>query len=405
MTSENRRVLVLAGSQAITLTVVVLAFTLGAILGDDLAADKSLATLPNALMVIGTAVATVPASFLIRRLGWRGAFLIGTALGLAGGLLGVYAIHTRSFVLLALAYGLLGTYQSFGNYHRFAAAEAASEAFRGRAISWVLAGGVVAAVAGPQLAKWGESLFATASYAGAFGLVALLAVSASLLLLLLDLERPSTGVDASPTRPLSTIARQPVFFVALASAAIGYGVMVLAMTAAPLAMVGHHHHGLDDAAFAIQLHVLGMFLPSFFTGTLIRRFGLLRIMGVGVLLLAGHVVIALSGVAVPHFVSALVLLGIGWNFLYVGGTTLLTESYRPSERAKTQALNDFAVFGVVAAASLAAGWLLHHFGWEAVNYAVLPFLALVGGLLVWYGFRGRATRDTTPEYTVTKSLT
>lgn len=405
MTSEKRRVLVLAGSQAVMLTVVVLAFTLGAILGHELAADKSLATLPNALMVIGTAVATVPASFLIRRLGWRGAFLVGTGLGLAGGLLGFYALHTGSFMLFTLAYGLLGMYQSFGNYHRFAAAEAASEAFRGRAIAWVLAGGVVAAVAGPQLAEWGESLFGTARYTGAFALVVLLAVSASLILFFLDLGRPSVAVDASPARPLTAIARQPAFFVALAAAAIGYGAMVLAMTAAPLAMVAHHHHGVGDAAFVIQLHVLGMFLPSFVTGTLIQRFGLTRIMGAGVLLLAGHILIALSGVAVAHFVSALVLLGIGWNFLYVGGTTLLTESYRPSERAKTQAVNDFAVFGVVAAASLSAGWLLHHFGWQAVNYAMLPFLALIGGLIVWYGFRRRADRAATPEYAVTKSLT
>lgn len=407
MIAEKRRVLLLAASQTVTLTVIVLAFTLGAILGHELAADKSLATLPNALMVIGTAVATIPAALLVRRLGWRGALLAGTGLGLGGGLLGFYALSAGSFALFALAYGLLGMYQSFGNYHRFAAAEAASDAFRSRAVSWVLSGGVVAAIAGPKLAEWGLSLLGDAPYTGAFALAALLAVSAILVLLFLDMGRPGAGADTSPARSLVTVARQPAFFVATTSAAIGYGAMVLAMTAAPLAMVGHHRHGIGDAAFAIQLHVLGMFLPSFFTGGLIRRFGLLRVMSTGIVLLAGHVVIALSGVAVAHFVSALVLLGIGWNFLYVGGTVLLTATYRPSERAKAQALNDFIVFGVVAAASLSAGWLLHHFGWQAVNYAILPFLALAGGLIVWFGLRRRALRAAggiAPEYAITKSL-
>lgn len=403
MNRENRNVLVLAGAQAIMLTVVVLAFTLGAILGHDLADDKSLATLPGALAVIGTAAATLPASLAIRRLGWRGAFLAGAAVGLAGGGLAFIALLTRSFALLALAYALIGVYQSVGNFHRFAAAEAASERTRSRAIAWVLAGGVVAAIAGPLLAERGERLIGTAPYAGAFALVVVLAAAAGVTLLALDLAAPGTERDSAPARPLSAIARQPAFVVALAAAAVGSGVMMLAMTAAPLAMVSHRH-GVGDAAFAIQLHVLGMFLPSFATGALIRRFGLVRVMGAGVLLLGGHVAIALAGVAVAHFVSALVLLGVGWNFLYVGGTTLLTETYRPSERAKTQALNDFVVYGVVAVATLSAGWLLHHLGWEAVNYSALPFLALVGGLLVWFGRRPRTAGAAATEYAVTKSV-
>lgn len=218
-----------------------------------------------------------------------------------------------------------------------------------------------------------------------------LSLAATVLLLFIDIPHARAARLQASGRSLGTIVRQPTFVVAVSGAAVGYGVMILAMTATPLAMVAHHHP-VSDAAFVIQAHVLGMFLPSFFTGTIIQRLGVLPVMFTGLVLLGLHVAIAMSGNELLYFISALVLLGIGWNFLYVGGTTLLTEAYAPEEKAKVQAANDFLIFGVVVAASFSSGALLNAFGWRGVNVVALPFLIGAGALILWHGVRRRALR-------------
>ena len=299
--------------------------------------------------------------------------------------------ETRAFLVLILnsiaitliwmiANMLVGCYQAFAQYYRFAAADAASENFKSRAISWVIAGGVIAAVAGPNLVRFTQNT-GTAPSALTFLTMAVLAALAIVLLSQLALPPVNTTESHEPARTLPVIMRQPIFLTALAGSSVGAAVMLLVMTATPLAMqlCGQP---IGAAATVIQWHVLGMFAPSFFTGNLIRRFGVLTIMGSGVVLLLGHVVIALSGVEFLHFLSGLILLGVGWNFLFVGGTTLLTEAYRPGERAKVQAMHDFLMFGAVTIATFSSGSLLSNFGWQAVNLAVLPFLAVALTMII-----------------------
>lgn len=375
MTREARVVLALAVAQALFQTASVLIMTVGGLAGRLLAPDPVLATVPIACVALGTATATIPASLLMGRLGRRPGFVLGALLGVLGGGLAAWAIVIGSFGLLCVGTALVGAYQGFAQFYRFAAAEASSGAFRSRAISLVLAGGVVAAVAGPHLGAMTRDLFDPATYAGSFLVVLVVSALAAVLLAATPLTAEAVGDGADmPARPLGEIARQPRFIAAVVGAAVGAGVMVLVMTATPLSMVAHHHD-VSGAAFVIQWHVLGMFVPSFFTGWLISRFGLTPMMLTGVVLLLIHVMIATTGVALAHFLSGLILLGVGWNFLYVGGSALLTETYWPSERAKVQALNDFLIVGVVAASSFSAGALLDGFGWRGLNLAAIPLLA------------------------------
>ncbi|HEX2559719.1 MFS transporter, partial [Phenylobacterium sp.] len=383
MTHERRVVLSLAIAQALFQTSAVLLVTVGGLAGQMLAPDTALATLPIACVALGTAVATLPASLLMGRVGRRPGFVLGALLGASGGGLAAFAMLTESFPLLCVATGLVGGYQGFAQFYRFAAAEAASEAFRSRAISLVLAGGVVAALVGPHLGAVTKDLIGPAAYAGSFLAVLALSLVAAVVVAATPLPSATAGGEAAePPRPLPMIMRQPKFIAALVGAAVGYAVMVLVMTATPLSMVGHHH-GVADAAFVIQWHVLGMFVPSFFTGWLVKRFGLTVMMLTGVLLLLTHVAVAMSGIALLNYLSGLVLLGVGWNFLYVGGSTLLTETYRPSERSRVQGLNDFLIVGVAAAASFSAGALVEAFGWRGLNLAAVPFLMIAGAALVF----------------------
>jgi len=393
MTRERRVVISLAVAQALFQTASVLIMTIGGLAGQLLAPEKALATLPIACVALGTAIATVPASLLMGRVGRRAGFVLGALLGVTGGALAAWSMFVGSFPLLCLATALVGAYQGFAQFYRFAAAEAATEAFKSRAISLVLAGGVVAALVGPNLGAATKDLFGAAAYAGSFlAVVGLSAVSAVLLASTPLASASAAGEALEPARPLPEIMRQPKFIAAAVGAAVGYGVMVLVMTATPLSMVGHHH-GVADAAFVIQWHVLGMFVPSFFTGWLVKRFGLTPMMLTGVALLLTHVAIAMSGVALLNFLSGLVLLGVGWNFLYVGGSTLLTETYRTSERSKVQALNDFLIVGVAAAASFSAGALTEAFGWRGLNLAAAPFLIAAGLAITVVAVSGRhATR-------------
>jgi MFS family permease len=350
--------------------------------------------MPIAAMFLGTAAATFPASMWMTRVGRRAGFVLGALLGACGGVAAAAGIWVGSLLLLSFGTFLVGTYQAFAQFYRFAAGEVADDAFRPRAISLVLAGGIVAAFAGPMMGRVGADLLGPA-YAGSFVLLAIVSLVAAGLLHGLRVPYPllATGA-AEAARPLSAILSQPAYLVALFGAATGYGVMILAMTATPLAMV-HHHHDLSAAATVIQLHVLGMFLPSFFTGSLIARFGVLRIMLAGVLILAGHVAMTLTGTGFESFASALILLGVGWNFLYLGGTTLLTTTYTAAERGRAQATNDMTIFAVGLACSFGAAALLQALGWQLLNLVLLPWLALAAASLVWLGL-GRRRRSPLP---------
>lgn len=373
--------LLLAGSQALMLSAIVLSMSLAAILGSLLAPDKSLATLPVAAMVVGTAIASLPAAMLMRRWGRRMGFLMGAGLGVAGSMLAGYALWQQSFELFVLGHLLLGSYQGFANYYRFAAAEAVDPAHTTRAISWVVAGGVVAAFLGPQLGQWGRDWFVSGSFVGSYLAQAVLSVMALGLLSQVRLK-PVAAVAAGTARSVWELLSQPLLLTSILGAAVGYSVMIMVMTATPLAMLGCGLPG-PSVTPVIQWHVVGMFAPSFFTGNLIKRYGAPRIMQIGFALLLGHVAVALSGLEVLHFASALVLLGVGWNFAFVGGTALLTQTYRPAEQLKVQAINEFLVFGLVAASTLSAGWLYDRYGWATLNLAVVPFLVLA--LLVSVG--------------------
>jgi MFS family permease len=383
----HRQVLLLAAAQALFQSVSVLVMTVGGLAGSQIAADARFATAPIAAMFLGTAFATFPASMWMARAGRRAGFVAGAAIGAIGGLVGALGIFAGSLAILCVGTLLVGVYQGFAQFYRFAASEVADNSFRPRAISLVLAGGVVAALLGPALGRLGGPLLAP-EYTGSFLLLAAVSLVAAGLLLGVRVPQPQVSSDQAAARPLIEIVRQPTYLVALFGAATGYGIMILAMTATPLAMM-HHNHGLSDTAFVIQLHVLGMFLPSFFTGSLIARFGVLRVMFTGVALFAGHVLVAMSGTGFASFASALVLLGVGWNFLYVGGTTLLTGTYGDAERGRAQGANDMTIFAVGLASSLAAGLLQDAFGWQIMNLLLLPWLVLAAAAIGWLGWRRR----------------
>ena len=388
--SMRRQVFLLASAQALFQTASVMVMTVGGLAGGHIATRPELATLPIAAMFLGTATATFPASMWMSRVGRRAGFVLGALLGVAGGIAGAAGIWMGSLLLLACGTFLVGAYQAFAQFYRFAAGEVADDGFRARAISLVLAGGVFAALAGPMVGRFGADLF-PAQYAGSFLLLALVSLLGAGVLLGLQIPAPSAEAgETGAARPWRTIVAQPAYLVALFGAATGYGVMILAMTATPLAMVGHHHD-LNAAATVIQLHVLGMFLPSFVTGSLIVRFGVLRIMLAGVFILAGHVMLTLTGTGFASFASALVLLGVGWNFLYIGGTTLLTTTYTAMERGRAQATNDMTIFAVGVASSFGAGGLLQAFGWQMLNLVLLPWLALAGAAILWLGYSRRQT--------------
>lgn len=370
----TRQVLLLATAQALFQTASTLVVTVGALAGNQIASAPHLSTVPIASMFLGTVIMIVPASMWMARAGRRIGFVTGAMIGASGGLVGAWGIHSGSLWMLALGTLLIGSYQGFAQFYRFAAAEVAAAQFRSRAISLVLAGGIVAAFLGPALGTLGAKLLTTA-YSGSFLILALTCVIAAALLTQLRVPQPRVEAAHGTPRPLLVIMGQPRYAIALFGAATGSGVMVLAMTATPLAMA-HHDHGLAAGASVIQAHVLGMFVPSFFSGALIARFGVARVMFAGVALLAIHVALSCSGTGFVSFASALALLGVGWNFLYVGGTTLLTQTYLPSERATAQAANDLIIYMVGLVSSLSAGALLEAVGWQTMNLLILPWLLL-----------------------------
>lgn len=378
----HSQVLLLSAAQALLQSATVMVMTVGGLAGAQIAPDPQLATAPIAAMFLGTALATVPASMWMARAGRRAGFVAGALIGATGGLVAALGIVTASLLLLCIGTLLVGAYSGFAQFYRFAAAEVADEAFRPRAIALVLAGGVVAAIAGPALARLGGPWLAPL-YTGSFLILSVITLIAAGLLLGLKVPASPQMAATDRGRPLAQVVLQPAYLVALFGAATGMGVMIYAMTATPLAMVGQQHD-LAAAALVIQMHVLGMYIPSFFTGSLIARFGVLRIMFTGLMLLAAHVLLTLSGTGFASFASALVMLGVGWNFLYVGGTTLLTRAYLPAERGGAQAVNDLTIILVGLFGSLSAGALLQAVGWQTMNLLLLPWLAVAAAAVIWF---------------------
>ncbi|WNZ27578.1 MFS transporter [Leptolyngbya sp. NK1-12] len=381
MNQAKQAVFLLAACQALAMSGSIVLFTTAALIGSTLAADKSLATLPLALLQLATMLTTIPAAFALKQWGRQRGFITGVLIGMSGAGLGVYAIFAGSFVLFSIAALLYGIFNGFVGYYRFAAADVATEAFRSRAISFVIAGGILAAFVGPQLATWTKD-WLPATFAGGLVAIALLQLVTLLLLSLVQFPPLSEQKYQESGRRLGAIVQQPVFIVAVLGSMIGYGVMALLMTATPLAMV-EVNHPFHTAASVIQWHVLGMFTPSLFTGYLIARFGVLTIILIGILLNGLCIGINLSGMHALHFFSALLLLGVGWNFMFIGSTTLLTESYTPSERAKTQATHDFLMLSFVAFATFLSGRLLNDWGWMAVNYTGLALIGVALVAVLW----------------------
>ncbi len=388
MENAKKNVALLAGCQAMLFTNNVTLISLAALAGFSLADNKALSTLPATAYVVGAALTTLPASFFMRRFGRQTGFQVGTSMGIVGAAVCCLALWLHSFWLLCAGVLVLGVYNAFGQYYRFAAADAASHDFKAKAISLVMAGGLLGGVIGPEMSKHTRDMFAV-PFLGAYASLVVFCLITMVLLAFIRIPQPSVAERHEPVRPLARIMAQPAFIVAVTGSALGYGVMSLLMTVTPLAM-GLCGHAYDSAALVIEWHVIGMFAPSFFTGSLIKRFGVLSVMLAGAALEALCVGVALSGVLVANFWWAMVLLGIGWNFLYVGGTTLLTECYRPSEKAKAQGMHDFLVFLTSASSSFASGLLMNRNGWEMLNYAALPFLAAIGAAITWLALRRRS---------------
>jgi MFS family permease len=381
--TTRRIVLLLAVCQALQMSGATIVATTASIVGSTLAPEPALSTLPIAVQMTGTMSATIPAALLMARIGRRPGFWLGAALGASGATIAAAALFRSNFALFCLGTFLLGAYNGTAQQYRFAASEIADEAFRSKAISLVLAGGVVSATFGPEAAKWTSQLFAPVLFAGCYATIVVLCAAAATLLCFVRLPKPLPPAIRRQGRPLGEIARQPTFIAAALAAMVGYGVMSLVMTATPIAMLGCGH-AFGDAAFVIQWHALGMFAPSFATGSLIVRFGVSRILLVGAALLLACCAINLEGLAVANFWAANLLLGVGWNFLFVGATSLLTRTYMPEEKGKVQALNDFLVFGTVAVSSFASGALLSGVGWDVVQIAMLPLVATAAGAVLWW---------------------
>lgn len=369
----RRNVAVLMMAQALGGATPPIIISLGGVIGQQLAENKALATLPVSLLNIGLALAVIPAAWLMRRYGRRVGYIIGCLAGVMAGLVAAAGTASASFMLFCLGTFIAGFYTAFVHSYRFAAVDSASDSYKPRAISLVMVGGLMAAVIGPQTVIWTRDLAPHYPFATSF--LALSALALLAIPVVAMLNAPAPARQASGGRPLGQIMRQPRFITAVIAGLVSYGLMAFLMTAAPMAMVACGH-SIGEAALGIQWHVLAMFGPSFFTGRLISRYGKDKITAAGLVMIAAAAVIGLSGITVLHFWAALVLLGVGWNFGFVGATAMVTECYRPEERTKVQAANDFLVFGSVALASLSSGKLLHLGGWDIVNWVVFPAVAL-----------------------------
>ncbi len=378
----KRNALVLACAQALGGANPAIVVSLGGIVGQMLADNKQFATVPVSLSHLGLALGTIPAAMLMRRAGRRTGYVIGGSIGVLAGCMAAFGIASTSFLIFCLGTFIAGLYSSFIQSYRFAAADTASEGFRPRAIAWVMSGGIAAGIVGPQTVIWTQDMIPGVPFAGAFLGQAGLALIAIMVVSFLRAPPVVPNAARSGGRPLREIVSQPRFIVAVVSGVVSYALMSFLMTAAPLAMIGC---GLPvgAAALGIQWHILAMFTPSFFTGRLIVRFGKERVTAAGLIMIGLSAVIGLSGITVAHFWAVLVLLGVGWNFGFIGATAMVTDCYRPEERSKVQAANDFLVFGSTATASFGSGTLLNFSGWDLVNWMVFPPVLIALALLFW----------------------
>lgn len=384
----KRTVFILVLAQAIIGAQMPMIFTIGGLAGQSLASNACFATLPISLIVLGSMLSATPMSNFMQRYGRRAGFFVGAGGGTLGAAIGAYGLYTSSFPIFLLGSLFTGVYMSAHGFFRFAAADSASEAFRPKAISYVMAGGLAAAIFGPQLVKVTADAMVI-PFMGTYGAVIVLNLIGAFLFVFLDIPLPEqTSQTGQASRTRWELITTPRIAVAVICATVSYALMNLMMTSTPLAVVGCGY-SQNNAADIVSGHVLAMFAPSFFTGHLIQRFGVEKIVAAGLLILAAAGAVALQGVALENFFIALILLGIGWNFGFIGATTMLTMSHEPHERGKMQGMNDLIVFGGVTMASLASGGLMNCSGgdavqgWTAVNLAMAPFLALAGGALIW----------------------
>jgi len=388
MTKDNKNLTILAACQGLMMTANSLLVTTSALVGFALADNKSMATVPLALVFLAAMITTIPASMLMKRIGRRNGFIIGAGFGVLGAIISSWSIMKMDFMLYSFGITLFGISNGFGGYYRFAAADGVTVDRRSTAISLVLAGGVIAAFLGPNMASWTRDLIGSMAFIGSYVSLSIVFIIALLLLLFLDIKQVDEDRSSEHVRSIWNIARQPTYIIAVLSALSGFGAMSLIMTATPLAMHTGKHF-FTDTAFVIQWHMFAMYAPSFVTGRLIRKFGLLNIMLTGVMFIFVCVALNTNGNSLAHYWTGLFLLGIGWNFLFIGGTTLLTETYSEPEKAKAQALNDFLIFSNVSFAALCAGLIHHSFGWMVVNYSVLPLLTIVVFSITWLKLKNK----------------
>ena len=387
---DKRNVLVLAICQALFnsgrgLTFLAATLVAANMLGDDL----TLVTLPITMMLVGTAAGTLPSAQLMRMIGRKGGFVIMAIVGTIGGAVCIYALREDSFVIFNAGIFLFGLYSGSAQQYRFAVADAAPDEFKAKAISWVLAAGVIAAFIGPETAKLTKDMYTYAEFAGTFVALMGFTLAAGVIVLGIDIPRLTKAEYADTGRPLPEIFKQPKCIVAVISGFFGYVVMNLLMTATPISMKLGSGFDFNDTAFVIEWHVVGMFAPGFFTGSLIYRFGVLKVIMAGAILQLLGVSVALLGSELYHFWVSLFLIGVGWNFTFTGGTKMLTEIHTPSERAKVQGTNDLIVFTGMAFSSLFSGTLYHFLGWNWVGYSAIPMIVIILTAVTWLSLRNR----------------
>ncbi|WP_216825229.1 MULTISPECIES: MFS transporter [unclassified Sulfitobacter] len=384
---RNLTVLILAQSLGAASGPIVI--SLGGLVGQDLATDPALATVPVSIYNLGLALGTVPAAWIMRQYGRRSGYLLGAMIGVLSGLIAAGAISFGAFIFFCLGTFLAGLYASYVQSYRFAAADGREGADRGRAISWVMVGGLVAAIIGPQLVIATRDAVPGVPFAGSFLSQAALALIAFFVLTRLRGRQPAVTAQTSSDdggRTVPQLLASPKYMLGVAAGVVSYGLMSFVMTAAPLAMVGCGH-SIDHAAWGIQWHVLAMFAPSLVTGKLIARFGKEKVTAAGLIIIGISGAVALTGLDLRHFFISLILLGIGWNFGFIGATAMVAAAHTEAERGRAQGLNDFAVFGTVAALSFFSGALMQASGWHLINLLMFPFIAIVLAPLVWQAAR------------------
>ena len=389
MQRDHRNVLVLGTCQMLTVTSRGLFFVASPAVGLSIAPHMALVTLPAGMIVIGNALAAMPASLFMRRFGRKVGFIFGTFFTMMSGIVSTAAVLYENFWFLVLGGLLFGFSAGFAQLYRFAVADVASEQFRSKAISLVLAGGVFAGFAGPNLANWGKGLLENHLFSGAFIFMIATGTLATITLLFLSIPNLTKAQMEGSQRSLIEIMKQPVFITAAVSATVAQSVMNFLMTSAPVAMISECGHSFSSVAMVISWHTVSMFAPGFFTGSLIKKFGEIKIISAGLFLQASCLGVALSGVEVFDFWLAMALLGLGWNFTYTAATSLMTTAYTAAERAKTQGMMNQIIYTVVAIGSLSSGAFIHFFGWNWVNVGAMPLLATAAIVTIWFAGQDR----------------